>query len=76
MLQKHVRNEPSDVPNAEVHLRGSRGQLRSEDLLGISEAATGEGTLSCVSLNSSPFDYAHVPADADDNSFLESVHSL
>ena len=45
-----MRNEPRDVPNAEVHLRNSGGQLRAEDLLAARESAAREGAR--FSLNS------------------------
>ncbi len=73
VMQEHVRNESGDVPNAEVHLRGSGGQLRSEDLFAARESAAREGARSRLSLNSIPFHYANAPADADDNSFFEST---
>ena len=64
MLQEHLRNEQIDVPNAEVHLRGSGGQLRSEDLFAARESAAREGARSRLSLNSIPFHYADAQADA------------
>ena len=74
-VQEHVRNEPSDVPNAEVHLRGSGGQLRAEDLLAARQSAAREG--GGFSLNYIPYSIMHYAADAqvDAHAFV-SVHSF